>query len=60
MAGAMARDFWLVVHDNPETLTFTIAVDEMRRLAEEGTVTYEDPALRRRYVTANVRVRLHQ
>jgi putative restriction endonuclease len=49
-----------VVHDNPETLTFTIAVDEMRRLADEGVVAYEDPALRRRYVTANVRVRLHQ
>lgn len=50
-----------VVGDSPATLTFTVAADEVtRRPAAPGEVAYEDPAIRRAYVTATVRRRLHQ
>jgi putative restriction endonuclease len=50
-----------VVGDSPATLTFTVAADEStRRPAVPEEVAYEDPALRRAYVTATVRRRLHQ
>jgi len=50
-----------VVGDNPATLTFTVAADQAEaRPAVPGEVAYEDPAIRRAYVTATVRRRLHQ
>ncbi len=50
-----------VVADSPATLTFTVAADELAaRDALPGEVAYEDPAIRRAYVTATVRRRLHQ
>lgn len=50
-----------VVGDNPATLTFTVAADQIEaRPAVPGEVAYEDPAIRRAYVTAIVRRRLHQ
>jgi len=50
-----------VVGDSPATLTFTVAADEAnRRPVAPGEVAYEDPAIRRAYVTAMVRRRLHQ
>ena len=50
-----------VVGDSPATLTFTVAADQPEaRAALPGEVAYEDPALRRAYVTATVRRRLHQ
>jgi len=50
-----------VVGDSPATLTFTIAADEAtRRPVIPEEVAYEDPAIRRAYVTATVRRRLHQ
>jgi len=50
-----------IVGDAPESLTFTVSVDE-RRFASLGAVA-EDPAetdIRRRYVTRTVQQRLHQ
>jgi putative restriction endonuclease len=48
-----------IVGDNPETLTFTIAVDEyILDVSQQPFV--EDPAPRRSYVTRMVRQRLHQ
>lgn len=50
-----------IVDDSPATLTFTVAADEARqRAAASDTVAYEDPQIRRGYVTAMVRRRLHQ
>lgn len=50
-----------VVGDSPATLTFTVAADEASRRPVAGDeVAYEDPAIRRAYVTATVRRRLHQ
>ena len=50
-----------VVGDSPETLTFTVAADQAEtRPTALGEVAYEDPAIRRAYVTATVRRRLHQ
>ena len=50
-----------IVGDSPESLTFTVTVDE-RRFASLGSVA-EDPVetdVRRRYVTRTVQQRLHQ
>lgn len=50
-----------VVGDDPGSLTFTVAADATAResrVSPEGV--YEDPVLRREYVTALVRRRLHQ
>ena len=50
-----------VVGDSPESLTFTVSVDE-RRFASLGNVS-DDPVetdIRRRYVTRTVQHRLHQ
>lgn len=50
-----------VVADSPATLTFTVAADQASaQPAAEGEIAYEDPAIRRAYVTATVRRRLHQ
>jgi putative restriction endonuclease len=50
-----------IVDDSPATLTFTVAADEAnRRAAAADEVAYEDPAIRRGYVTATVRRRIHQ
>ncbi len=50
-----------IVGDSPATLTFTVAADEARQRAAAGDeLAYEDPAIRRAYVTATVRRRLHQ
>lgn len=50
-----------VVGDSPGTLTFTIAADQASsRLAAPDEVAYDDPGIRRAYVTAEVRRRLHQ
>ena len=50
-----------VVADSPGALTFTVAADATARagtVSDEGV--YEDPGLRRAYVTREVRQRLHQ
>lgn len=48
-----------VVRDEPDALTFTVAVD--KTLADTGQQPYvEDPMPRRAYVTREVRQRLHQ
>lgn len=50
-----------VVADSPATLTFTVAADDLAAgTVAPGEVAYEDPAIRRGYVTATVRRRLHQ
>jgi len=53
-----------VVGDHPETLAFSVAVDDAQHLGLEPTASIAaDPVpdeLRRRYATAAVRVRLHQ
>ncbi len=50
-----------IVGDSPETLTFTVAADRIEaRTAAPGEVAFEDPAIRRAYVTSTVRRRLHQ
>lgn len=56
-----------VVGDNPETLTFTVEVDDARYMSaglgeELGTYRTEDDATaaRRSYITATVRQRVHQ
>lgn len=50
-----------VVGDSPATLTFTVAADELSaRAVAPDEIAYEDPAIRRAYVTATVRRRLHQ
>lgn len=47
-----------VVGDNPETLTFTVAADDISSL--EYQRDDEDPTIRRAYVTRSVRHRIHQ
>src|SRR5437899_2359146 len=50
-----------IVGDSPESLTFTVTVDE-RRFASLGNVP-DDPLeidIRRRYITRTVQQRLHQ
>lgn len=51
-----------VVDDNPRCLTFTVAVDEKTQVGRISDLTLEDATteIRRRYVTAAVKVRLHQ
>ena len=50
-----------IVDDSAATLTFTVAADEAnRRLVATDELAYEDPAIRRGYVTATVRRRIHQ
>jgi len=50
-----------IVGDSPESLTFTVAADDVAaRPVRESEVAYEDPAIRRAYVTATVSRRLHQ
>lgn len=55
----------LVVHDDPANLTFSVAVDDatyFKRPEEIGSeaAVNEGDAARRAYITASVRVRLHQ
>ena len=54
-----------VVRDNPQTLTFEVAVDDVQQLAVTGAqpasaIAEERTEIRREYVTAVVRRRLHQ
>lgn len=51
-----------ITSDNPNTLTFTVAVDEKREIDPPiyDQVRDEVAAIRRRYATAAVLVRLHQ
>jgi putative restriction endonuclease len=52
-----------VVRDDPSQLVFTVAVDEASSLSAEGIAAHAnaaEDAARRVYVTASVRVRLHQ
>jgi putative restriction endonuclease len=51
-----------IVGDAPESLTFTVAVDDQAHLRLAGVDRVGDPAEdgRRRYVTAVVRQRIHQ
>jgi putative restriction endonuclease len=52
-----------VVHDDPAELTFTVAIDESSRLSELvdlSRIGEERDEIRREYVTAVVRHRLHQ
>ena len=52
-----------IVGDDPSTLTFNIAVDdisEVRRIAEQPGQYIEYDIGRRAYITASVKVRLHQ
>jgi len=51
-----------IVSDNPNALTFTVAVDEKREIdpSEHHQVKDDVAAIRRRYATAAVLVRLHQ
>ena len=57
-----------IVHDHPESLTFTVAVDEARFASMKVESDWEDLRIaesekdkaRREYITSIVRVRLHQ
>jgi putative restriction endonuclease len=53
-----------IINDNPRALTFTVAVDESRQIQSwsdnEVLGSDQDSEIRRRYVTADARVRLHQ
>ena len=54
-----------VVRDNPQTLTFEVAVDDIQQLAvldaqPASAIAEERTEIRREYVTAVVRRRLHQ
>jgi len=51
-----------IVNDHPNALTFTVAVDEKREIdpTERRQVKDDVAAIRRRYATAAVLVRLHQ
>lgn len=51
-----------IVHDRPEALSFSVAVDDAEHLglSEVGAAVGEGPEMRREYVTAVARRRLHQ
>lgn len=51
-----------VVSDDPGTLTFTVAVDDLRELSFSRIDSAQEPIadIRRRYITSATRVRLHQ
>ena len=51
-----------IVSDNPNSLTFTVAVDEKQEIGPSEHLQVKDDVagIRRRYVTAAVLVRLHQ
>jgi putative restriction endonuclease len=51
-----------VVGDEPQRLTFTVAVDDKTNISysSESQIQDSEIAIRRRYVTAAARVRLHQ
>ena len=51
-----------IVSDNPSALTFTVAVDEKRKIdtSEHPQIKDDVAAIRRRYATAAVLIRLHQ
>lgn len=51
-----------IVNDNPNALMFTVAVDEKREIDASARLQVKDDvaAIRRRYATAAVLVRLHQ
>jgi putative restriction endonuclease len=49
-----------IVEDHPENLTFKVVADEKVTFRDEPQKASEADNIRRRYVTSNVRVRLHQ
>jgi putative restriction endonuclease len=55
-----------IVADNPNTLTFTVAADDMSSIvnnrAQEGriSISEDDKDIKRKYITSIVKVRLHQ
>lgn len=56
-----------IVGDDPATLTFTVAADDLELvrdtraiIAGQGSPAADDPTPRRQYITARVRQRLHQ
>jgi putative restriction endonuclease len=51
-----------VIRDEPEKLTFTVAIDDKKNISysSEGQTQDSEIAIRRRYLTVASRVRLHQ
>ena len=51
-----------VVSDDPSSLTFTVAVDDLREISFSRAEAVDDATadIRRRYITSATRVRLHQ
>lgn len=53
-----------IIHNNPQNLEFTVAFDEQSYLVKADNMVQENPEsseyYRRRYITSNVQVRLHQ
>lgn len=53
-----------IVDDNPGTLTFTVAADDMSSIFEQESMGYrvseETKIIKRRYITTTVKARIHQ
>lgn len=52
-----------IVHDDPGSLTFKVLADATTTVSTEAQLensTFDDPTARREYITAAVKVRLHQ
>jgi len=49
-----------IVDDNPELLYFSIAVDDAKTILDSVNHVVKDITSRRRYITSDVKVRLHQ
>lgn len=49
-----------VIADNPNNLTFTIAVDELSNIKNKQDTVQENTYARRAYITSTVKTRLHQ
>lgn len=49
-----------IVGDNPQSLTFSVSIDERSFVSLGNVAPEEETPIRRRYVTAQVRRRLHQ
>jgi len=49
-----------IVGDNPNSLTFTVAVDSEIAIIESSKMVADESVSRREYITSEVKVRLHQ
>lgn len=49
-----------IIADDPKSLTFTVAVDEMASLDRKPDTVQENTYARRAYITSAVKIRLHQ